>query len=76
MKVVQIEISNEEHAILVRRARQAGKSLEEILRSLILSYLSSGNVNPDDSFFDLRFEGKNGEHGSMKHDTILYGPDD
>jgi hypothetical protein len=72
MKAVQIEISDEVHALLVSRAKQAGKSLEELLRSLIRSYLSSAKVNPNDSFFDLKFEGKKGERGSINHDTSLY----
>ncbi|MBD3160449.1 MAG: hypothetical protein GF309_16835 [Candidatus Lokiarchaeota archaeon] len=76
MKTVQIEISDEERAILVSRAKQAGKSLEELLRSLIRSYLSSAKVNPNESFFDLKFEGKKGERGSVNHDTALYGAHD
>lgn len=76
MKTVQIEISDEVHALLVSRAKQGGKSLEELLRLLIRSYISSANVNPNDTFFELRFEGKNEEHGSVNHDTIVYGTDD
>ncbi len=72
MKVVQVEISDEEHAILVRRAQQAAMRLEELLRSIIRSYLSSANLDPSDSFFDLKFESKNGECGSVNHDAILY----
>ncbi|MBS3795794.1 MAG: hypothetical protein KGY80_12890 [Candidatus Thorarchaeota archaeon] len=76
MKVVQTEISSEEHTLLVQRAKRAGNSLKELLRSIIRSYLSSEKVDPEDSFFDLKFEGKKGERGSVEHDGILYGTGD
>ncbi|TFG03523.1 hypothetical protein EU538_13185 [Candidatus Thorarchaeota archaeon] len=76
MKVVQTEVSSEEHVLLVQRAKEAQKSLKELLRSIIRSYLSSEGVDADDPFFALRFEGQEGERGSIEHDTVLYGPDD
>ncbi len=72
MKVVWTVITSEEHALLVQRAKQAGKSLKELLRTITRSYLSSENVDPEDSFFELKFEGEEGERGSVEHDAILY----
>ncbi len=73
MKVVQTTVSPEEHALLVARARQAQRSLKDLLRSIIRSYLTSDDVNADDPFFSLKFKGKKGERGSVEHDVALYG---
>jgi hypothetical protein len=66
MKVVQTTVSPEEHALLVARARRAQRSLKDLLRSIIRSYL-------DDPFFSLKFKGKRSERGSAEHDVALYG---
>jgi len=73
MKVVQTTVSPEEHALLVARARRAQRSLKDLLRSIICSYLTSDDVDADDPFFSLKFKGKKGERGSAEHDVALYG---
>ncbi|MFO7835841.1 MAG: hypothetical protein R6V83_04235 [Candidatus Thorarchaeota archaeon] len=76
MKVVQMEVSPEEHALLVQRTKHADKSLQDLLRSIIRSYLLSENMNPDGSFFGLKFEGKEGKRSSAEDDATLYGTDE
>ncbi len=76
MKVVRTEVSSEEHALLVQRAKESQKSLKELLRAIIRSYLSSEGVDADNPFFALKFKGEKGERGSVDHDATLYGEGD
>jgi hypothetical protein len=73
MKVVQTTISSEEHALLTARAHEENKTIKELLRQIIKSYLLSEEVDPDDPYFKLKFKGKKGEKASIEHDEILYG---
>jgi hypothetical protein len=72
MKVVQTTISSEEHALLAACAHDANKTIKELLRQIIRSYLFPENVDSNDPFFTLRFKGKKDERGSLEHDKILY----
>ncbi|MCF2136904.1 MAG: hypothetical protein K9W43_06620 [Candidatus Thorarchaeota archaeon] len=73
MTVVQTKISREEHALLLQRAKQKGTTIKEMLRQIIREYLMRSEADSDDPFFKLEFQGREGEHGSVDHDEILYG---
>ena len=58
---------------MAARAREANKTIKELVRNIISSYLLGEQIEPDDPFFKLRFKGKRGERGSVEHDRVLYG---
>jgi len=72
MKVVQTVLSDEEHALLAARAREVNKTMKELVRNIIRSYVLGEQIEPDDSFFKLRFKDEHGERGSEEHDRVLY----
>ena len=57
---------------MTARAREVNKTIKELVRNIIRSYLLREQIEPDDSFFKLRFRGERGERGSEEHDRVLY----
>ncbi len=72
MKAVKTVLSEEEHALLAARTREANKTIKELVRNIVRSYLLGEQIEPDDPFFKLRFRGERGERGSEEHDRVLY----
>jgi len=72
-KIVQTELSPEEHALLVDYATQHNLTIEEITKQAILAFIRSGTVNPADSYFGLTVKSLHpDERGSQDPDSLIY----
>ncbi len=76
MRVIQTELSETEHAMLARYARDKGKTIEEVVRELVRGLVLSDRVHSSDPVFsEPRVGAKRGvrDKTSTDHDKILYG---
>ena len=76
MHVIQTELSDPEHSLLARYARDQGKTIKEVLRELVRSLVLSDRVRPTDPIFSKPPVGaKRGlkDTTSSDHDRVLYG---
>ena len=76
MRVIQTELSEPEHALLARYARDKGKTIKEIVRELVRGLVLSDRVRSSDPVFSEPPVGaKRGvrDTTSTDHDKILYG---
>lgn len=72
-KIVQTELSQEEHALLVDYATQHNLTIEEITKKAILDFIRSDKVNPNDSYFGLTVKSLHSdERGSQDPNSLLY----
>ena len=76
MRVIQTELSEPEHALLARYARDNGKTIKEVVRELVRGLVLSERVRASDPVFSEPPVGvKKGvkESTSADHDKVLYG---
>ena len=76
MRVIQTELSEPEHSLLARYARDQGKTIKEILRELVRNLVLSDRVRAADPIFSEPPVGvKRGvrDTTSSDHDKVLYG---
>ena len=76
MRVIQTELSKHEHALLVRYARENGKTIQEVVRELMRGLVLSDRVRAGDPVFSEPPVGaKRGikDTTSTDHDKVLYG---
>ncbi len=76
MRVIKTELSEPEHAMLARYARDNGKSIKEVVRELVRDLVLSDRVRADDPVFSAPPVGtKRGarDRTSTDHDKVLYG---
>jgi hypothetical protein len=76
MRVIQIELTEPEHALLTRYARENGKTKKEVVRELVRGLVLSDRVRSGDTLFSEPPVGaKRGikDTTSTDHDKVLYG---
>ncbi len=75
MRVIQTELTEPEHALLARYARDKGKTIKEVVRELVRGLVLSDRVRADDPVFSEPPVGKRRgkESTSTDHDRLLYG---
>jgi hypothetical protein len=73
MTTVEADLTPEEYAKLVNRAKSEGISLRKLVRNVILRFLKSENINPEDPFFKVVVDGPPNDDAATKHDQYLYG---
>jgi len=76
MRIIQTELSEPEHALLARYARDNGKTIKEVVRELVRGLVLSDRVHASDPVFSEPPVGtKRGtkETTSADHDKVLYG---
>lgn len=76
MKLIQARVPEAEYELLRRKARQAGKPMQELIREAIRAHLLPDTVDPEDPIFRAfpLFRSKDGRRvrASERHDEILY----
>ena len=76
MRVVQTELTETEHALLVAYVKARGTTIEEAVREAIRNLTARDEVDPDDPIFKMfpltRAKGKL-KNLSEEHDRYLYG---
>ncbi len=76
MRVIQTELSEPEHALISRYARDNGKTIKEVMRELVRDLVLSDRVRVSDPIFSQPPVGiRRGvkEAISRDHDKVLYG---
>jgi len=76
MRVVQTELTETEHALLVAYVKAHGTTIEDAVREAIRRLTIRDEVDPDDPIFEIfpltRAKGKL-KNISEEHDRYLYG---
>jgi hypothetical protein len=76
MRVIQTELSEPEHTLLARYARNNGKTIKEVVRELVRGLVFADRVRASDPIFSKPPVGsKRGlkDTTSADHDKVLYG---
>ncbi len=77
MKLIHARIPKAEYDLLRRKARRAGKAMQDVIREALRAHLLSDRVDPADPIFRafpvFRSKGGRNAGASERHDEILYG---
>ena len=77
MRLIQARIPQAEYELLRRRAKRAGKPMQEVIREALRVHLLPDKVDPEDPIFKgfPLFQSKDGRGArvSERHDEFLYG---
>jgi hypothetical protein len=73
MKVVQTRLNDGDYLLLKEMALKSHRSIKDIAREALLTYIKKTEVDPEDSMFSAPVAKEGARNGSTAHDRYLYG---